>query len=196
MLITETKVDPRVKRTYRLLQQALNELLTEKDFHNVTVQDIAERAEVNRATFYAHFEDKYALLHYHVRETFQERLDMKLTGEPAFTRENLRLLTLTACEYLGDFLGRCTPSPTHSDRATMVRKVQSHIYDVVYAWLTASVAKGKKQDISPEVVSSMISWTIFGAVFEWVKTGRKLPAASLTEQVLTALTHGLQAYLD
>ena len=51
------------------------ELAREKPLDSITVQDIAARAEVNRATFYAHFEDKYALLNYTAREMFQARLD-------------------------------------------------------------------------------------------------------------------------
>lgn len=55
--------DPRVKRTRQLLMQAFMELLKEKkDISSISVQDIAERATLNRATFYAHFEDKYAFL--------------------------------------------------------------------------------------------------------------------------------------
>src|ERR1700690_1925078 len=52
------KEDPRVKRTRLLLEQAFMVVLKEKGFQTITVQDIAQRAGVNRATFYAHFEDK------------------------------------------------------------------------------------------------------------------------------------------
>jgi len=60
--------DPRVKRTRQLLQQALMDLLREKGFQAITVQDIAERATLNRATFYAHFTDKYDLIDNVMRE--------------------------------------------------------------------------------------------------------------------------------
>src|SRR5207245_2778046 len=62
-MVTQAKgVDPRVKRTRKLLQQAFIELFQEKGFAAISIQDITERATVNRATFYAHFPDKYALL--------------------------------------------------------------------------------------------------------------------------------------
>ena len=54
--------DPRVKRTRKLINQAFFDLMNEKGFQAITVQDITDRAEVNRATFYAHYEDKYDLL--------------------------------------------------------------------------------------------------------------------------------------
>ncbi|MCL4487277.1 MAG: TetR/AcrR family transcriptional regulator [Chloroflexi bacterium] len=57
-----SKVDPRVRRTDKLLQEALVELAAERGFDAITVGDIAERADVNRATFYRHYQDKYDLL--------------------------------------------------------------------------------------------------------------------------------------
>jgi AcrR family transcriptional regulator len=54
--------DLRVRRTRKLLKSALIELTIEKGFAAVTVQDIADRAMVNRATFYRHCLDKYDLL--------------------------------------------------------------------------------------------------------------------------------------
>ncbi|MDP4118512.1 MAG: TetR/AcrR family transcriptional regulator [Bacillota bacterium] len=57
-------VDLRVKRTHKLLSESLVSLMIEKPFEKISVVDICERAMVHRATFYAHFEDKYQLLRY------------------------------------------------------------------------------------------------------------------------------------
>lgn len=50
--------DRRSRRTRRYLREALKELILEKGYEEVTVQDIATRADVGRSTFYAHFENK------------------------------------------------------------------------------------------------------------------------------------------
>ena len=55
--------DPRIKRTRKLLQQAMIDLTVERGFAAITVADITERAEMNRSTFYRHFLDKYDLLY-------------------------------------------------------------------------------------------------------------------------------------
>jgi AcrR family transcriptional regulator len=60
--------DLRVRRTRKLLQKALLEAASEKGFAHVTVRDITERAMVNRATFYRHYEDKYDLLAHYIEE--------------------------------------------------------------------------------------------------------------------------------
>jgi AcrR family transcriptional regulator len=54
--------DRRVRRTRRLLHEALVSLILDKGYQRITVQDILDRADVGRATFYAHYRDKDALL--------------------------------------------------------------------------------------------------------------------------------------
>lgn len=56
------KVDRRIQRTRQSLQDALITLILEKGYEAVTVQDVIDRANVGRATFYAHFQDKEDLL--------------------------------------------------------------------------------------------------------------------------------------
>jgi AcrR family transcriptional regulator len=60
--MTRDHVDLRVRRTHANLREALIDLIEEKGFDAVTVADIAERAIVNRTTFYRHYPDKYALV--------------------------------------------------------------------------------------------------------------------------------------
>jgi AcrR family transcriptional regulator len=62
------KEDLRIRRTYKLLSQALMSLLLEKSFEEIFVTDICDRAMVHRTTFYKHFEDKYHLLDFCVKE--------------------------------------------------------------------------------------------------------------------------------
>jgi AcrR family transcriptional regulator len=52
------RVDRRVRRTRHALRHALLELILEKGYDRVTVEEIIERADVGRSTFYAHFRDK------------------------------------------------------------------------------------------------------------------------------------------
>jgi AcrR family transcriptional regulator len=54
--------DRRVRRTRRILRDALTSLILEKGYDHITVQDILDRADVGRSTFYSHFTDKEALL--------------------------------------------------------------------------------------------------------------------------------------
>ncbi len=59
----EDKTDRRSQRTRRLLTAALVELMFEKRFEDISVQDILDRADIGRSTFYGHFSSKEALLY-------------------------------------------------------------------------------------------------------------------------------------
>jgi AcrR family transcriptional regulator len=81
--------DRRVRRTRKTLQDALISLMTEKDYEAVTVQDIIDRADVGRSTFYTHYTHKDELL----RDNFaglRSLVQQPAPPEPANRRRPLR----------------------------------------------------------------------------------------------------------
>jgi AcrR family transcriptional regulator len=60
--VSTAKTDRRVRRTRELLRRALLSLIQEQGYERITVQDILDRADVGRSTFYAHYRDKDDLL--------------------------------------------------------------------------------------------------------------------------------------
>ncbi|BBP89763.1 hypothetical protein BsIDN1_33810 [Bacillus safensis] len=62
-------------------------LASEKDFNNITVRDITEKATINRATFYAHFDDKFDLLHSTITNTFTDKLKKRLNDHDGFNEK-------------------------------------------------------------------------------------------------------------
>src|SRR5712691_3374816 len=54
--------DRRIQKTQKLLHEALNSLIHEKDYDSIVVKEILDRANVGRSTFYMHFRDKDELL--------------------------------------------------------------------------------------------------------------------------------------
>lgn len=186
--------DPRSKRTRRVLQDALSDLLRTKGFGDINVADITAKAEVNRATFYAHYTDKYDLLNARIRSTFQDLLDKKLPPNPTFSMANLRILTLTSHEYLSAFAGHCATTSANSDNGLMVQQVHHQINAILLEWLHNTPTKLPS---SPpiDIVAMTISWAIFGSILEGSWNGRRLPPAPLTAQVLELLEPGLRAYL-
>jgi AcrR family transcriptional regulator len=75
------KEDLRVRRTYKLLFEALISLLNERPFEKISVTDICERAMVHRTTFYKHFEDKYHLLRFGIKELQKNFNESSITSE-------------------------------------------------------------------------------------------------------------------
>lgn len=68
------KVDRRIQRTRQLLRDAMIELVTERGYENITIQDITDHANVARTTFYLHFKDKDDLLIQTFKDTFEEMM--------------------------------------------------------------------------------------------------------------------------
>lgn len=64
----EKKSDLRVRKTYMALMDAFEELLSEKTFDDITVNELCQRALIRRPTFYSHFEDKYDFLRFYLNE--------------------------------------------------------------------------------------------------------------------------------
>lgn len=66
------KPDRRIQRTRELLRKALMALIVERGYDMITVQDITDRANVARTTFYLHFKDKDELLFLTMRDWYEE----------------------------------------------------------------------------------------------------------------------------
>lgn len=57
-----TKIDRRILKTQEALKAAIIDLMKEKSFDDITIQDLSDRANVSRGTIYLHYMDKYDLL--------------------------------------------------------------------------------------------------------------------------------------
>src|SRR6202045_4856805 len=69
--------DPRIVRSRRMLMEALARLLTQKEFEDISIQEIADEATLNRATFYLHYADKNALLQAMTDARFRDHIERR-----------------------------------------------------------------------------------------------------------------------
>src|SRR5271165_899874 len=101
MPISDCQVrDPRIRRTRKLLQGALGKLMLTKSFDEISVQDITELATVNRATFYDHYTDKFALLEAMVAGGFHEFLDERQVRYDAGCPAAVGAIIQATCDFL------------------------------------------------------------------------------------------------
>ena len=186
MATAEKQTDRRAKRSVRMIKQAFRELVEEKGFEAVTVQDIADRADVNRGTFYAHFPDKYALLDQVIREKFRLLLERHLTADAGWTRKDLALVIRAVLSHFADVYRNCTHR--ESLNPMFEQAVQQDLTAVFRQWLRKTPAE--QWSVPTDVVASMCSWAIFGVANEWSKQRKAPPLEEMTNYVLQVVEQG------
>ena len=117
----EEKLDRRVRRTQERLKQAMTQLLLEKPVREITVRELAERADVNRGTFYAHYTDLYdmleqmesellsefrAVLDRHTSEELMRDLSPLLSDVFCFVEKNRALMPVFLSQQTADWFLR------------------------------------------------------------------------------------------
>jgi AcrR family transcriptional regulator len=181
--VTAEKVDPRVLRTRKLLLDAFVSLQAEKVFDDITIQDIATRATVNRATFYAHFQDKYALLDDIIREGFGETLWRRIGAQPDTTQAHLRHLLLAVIDHLASIQSRCQRS-FQTFESLVEAQIKKQLREHVQSWLAAQPTMRAVPKQRRELAATLISWSIYGAAFEWLHQAEQQSAEAFAEEAL------------
>jgi len=173
-------VDPRIRRTRELLQQALQKILEKREFDEISVQDIAAAATVNRATFYDHYADKFALLQSMVASEFDVLLAEREVQFDQSCSSTLKAIVLAVCDYLALMQGRACR-----------RQLQPHTESAIIAAVRRVLLDGLKlhpqeNAASPEMIAAAGSWAIYGAAKEWVQTPDRGSSEGIAD-IVTAL---------
>lgn len=108
------KTDARVRYTRQIIQHVFIDLLKQKPINKITVKEICEKAEINRSTFYKHYEDVYHLMH-KLEESALNQLELLLFGSAH--NGNIHVLTtlLTSLLEYKDLLTSLTAKSPDSD---------------------------------------------------------------------------------
>ena len=192
MLIDELapeKIDPRVKRTRLLLEQAFMELTEEKGFQAVTVQDITEKAGVNRATFYAHFTDKYDLLDQSIRKGFMAEIDKRMLNACHLSKENLRNLIIAVCEFTRASNAHCKPAQAQFE-SLVETQVKGVLHELMLKWMEQATLP-----VPPDTAATAASWAIYGLALQWSHAKQPGPVEEFADQVLPLIATSLNVSL-
>jgi len=178
--VCQENIDPRIRRTRVLLQEALGKLLETKEFDKITVQDIADSATVNRATFYDHYTDKFALLECMVGTRFGELLAARGVRFDGGCPSALRGIVLGVCDYLA-----AAPRLECERQLQMEPHMEAAVIAVVRRMLLDGLEKHRPENgVSPEMLAATLSWAIYGAAKEWVRTPERVPSEEMAETVV------------
>lgn len=187
------RLDPRIRRTRHLLHDALRSLLLEKEFDKISVQDITEAATLNRATFYAHYPDKFALLEESIRVSFLQLLRQRNVNFDGSCPSMFKVIVMTVCDYLLQEQSSLS-SQQHQFEPFLQATVIDQIRLVLLDGFRSHPAEQSEEtsvepaprSISPETIAATASWAIYGAVQQWVNSNSegRLPQADFVELVV------------
>jgi AcrR family transcriptional regulator len=187
MISPSSSADRRARRSIRLLKQSFRELVSEKGFSSVTVQDITDRADVNRSTFYAHFTDKYALLDEIIRDKFQQHLENQLPQDAGWNKLHLGILIRTVLMYFEDVHGNCRNKETLNPMFEKV--VQEELSEVLRRWLEK--VRTEEWPVSIKTIALMTSWAIFGTAIAWSQRRDHASLEQMTAHILLVISDGV-----
>lgn len=192
------KLDPRVVRTRQQLREALVSLIEEKGIDALTVQDITDRAGLNRATFYLHYQDKQELL----VKSLRDAIDELVTDIGASTDEQ------------GQLVGDESPRPikavfehvaqhAHFYRVMLSAEgvpafsagVRDYMIEVTLRWLSALQPHPHQSRVPLEIVANSLSWSLLGVLIWWLEHDMPHPPDYMAEQFQLIITLDLRQVL-
>ncbi|MGV3712246.1 TetR/AcrR family transcriptional regulator [Pseudolysinimonas sp.] len=165
-------MDPRIARTRRSLQEALFELARERELDEISIADIAERAGVNRSSFYQHYSDKDTLLADAIDAVVEEAgtsipVMHEISAEPPpILIEYLRHVEQNAAVYARVFGEHGSPIAL----ARLSTRVQTIVIDAV----TIS-HQDAFDDIPPDVLAAGLSGSVLGVLGVWLQRDPRPP---------------------
>ncbi|WP_145018260.1 TetR/AcrR family transcriptional regulator [Paenibacillus sp. Y412MC10] len=171
------KVDRRVVRTQEAIKKAFLELMAEKNFDNITIQDISDRANINRATVYLHYMDKFDLLDKIMEEHISNMSDF------CESEADMEWIEATAhcMEYLEqNYLFFSTMLASEGARFFRTRFVQHNIEEFRKE---VDVTQGKNLGQNEEVVAEFAANAYVGIVEWWLKNKMPYSPKEMAEKV-------------
>ncbi len=186
MPISDCEVrDPRIRRTRQLLQGALRTLMQSKSFEDISVQDIAEAATVNRATFYDHYADKFALLDALVAGGFHQLLHAREVQFDGTCPSAAGAIIEATCDYLAQIRAE---HPDCGEKNSFEPLIDAAITSAIRRVLNSPHEK-MAIDSPPltEIAVTATAWAIYGAARQWSLTPNRIPVAGIVPQILSLI---------
>lgn len=177
--------DKRIRRTKKLIRQALTTLMQKKEFQSITVTDIVREADINRGTFYAHYRDVYDLREKIESEMISDFKSMIDGFRPNTVDTSLRPVLVRALDYLEE----------NSDVVTTLMRVSGEegfgrkLIEIIEECRLATVSGPSLED---SYIGRFVSTGLVGLLEKWVKEEAPLTKDEmihLMEKILSPLIY-------
>jgi AcrR family transcriptional regulator len=172
--------DPRILRSRRMLMEALARLLIKNELEDISIQEIADEATLNRATFYLHYPDKNALLQAMTDARFRDLMERRAIS---FTNCHgaLRAIALGVCDYLAENAS----CPSQLGRVPL----EGSIIPVVDGMFKDGISRhGLAPGADAAMLATTAAWAVLGAARRWFQTPDRIPAEEMAAKIETMVS--------
>jgi len=185
--LVEQKTDLRVIKTHKALTDAFWQMLSEKKFEDIAVNELCDRAMVRRATFYKHFADKFDFFAFVVRGK-QAEFDTQIWQQTDDARPQSSYLGVI--QHTLDFLN----SNKKLAQTVLESNMLPTVLDILSKQITIDITQKLKEDAqngvplpaSPEVMAHFFTGALVYTARWWV-TQKKISDAELMEELTPLL---------
>ena len=191
--MSEKKTDRRTNRTRRQLSSALVDLVKEKRFDDITVQNVIDRADVGRSTFYSHFRDK--------EDLFQKDWERFLDGfAQHIDWENAGVTSFVPVVYLFRHLQEFQPFYKGLVRSQKVDAIfksgTNHLSQKIEAALTSRLRGKPAPSVPIPVLSNYLASELFSLLKWWLDHNMPYPPERMDEIFHALVTPTFRTVLE
>lgn len=171
--------DRRVRKTKKLLEDSLAELLIQKPLNSITVRELAERADINRGTFYLHYKDVYDMVDKIQNDIFTRFNEIVKDYKPKYGEQALEPYLVELYKLLADNskLARCLIGKNGD--AAFVDRIRKSMKEKCFEDVF-NVLKLKNSD-EYEYFYCFVEMGVIGMCAEWLESGMKESPEKMAE---------------
>lgn len=175
------KDDRRIQRTRKALRDALHSLVLDRGYDDLSVQDITDKANLGRATFYLHYREKDELLEDLLRE-LSDNFNQRYGGKVRFSD---RKIVQTMFEYAENFYDFYRIMMIGKGGVIGIRKLQVIIRETYTVFLNSlEESVGGKFAVPRDFLDNFQAGSLMSIVFWWLEQDMPYPPAEMADMVL------------
>lgn len=188
----EKQLDPRVVRTRKLLREAFMDLVAEKGYRNITIQELTDRATLNRVTFYLHYDNLEDLLiqtTHHLLDELVARVPPRKEGGGSYQKvlDGLAINFQFFADYQDFMRSMLGPEGVW----TFLHTWQEYHFQAGINRLRELHKGNPELEIEPELVSRYMHASFTGVLQWWFETDMSSSPQELAAKVLKIYTEGV-----
>ncbi|MDQ0230702.1 TetR/AcrR family transcriptional regulator [Metabacillus malikii] len=174
------KVDRRIKKTRDAITKAFIELMAEKDFEEITINQLSERANLNRGTIYLHYADKYDLLDKCIGEQFAEL--MKVCGSKE--QEDVHFPTLESLIATSEYFEKHFLFYSSMLTNKGMPSFRERLHEVMVEGINEQVnLDDLNKGFNKEFLVQFMASAIVGTIEWWIKNEMPIPAKIMAQEI-------------